>query len=150
MNFKEWLSQSDEILLERSNSSGKTGLYPLGYGGIGLYPPQWYLTRSADAIFYLSIDDRIYKGKDGGSFNISHIPGKPPQNLNSGEKGLWKINHIKGKPSHPSQKDYAAKNGEKGLWKINHLKGKITYKKNKEFVPDQGDKGGMWDISKLK
>jgi hypothetical protein len=40
MNFKEWL------IKESSNPGSKTGLYPLGYGGIGLYPPQWYTTRS--------------------------------------------------------------------------------------------------------
>lgn len=142
MNFKEWL------ISERSNTSGKTGLYPLGYGGIGLFPPQWYLTRSADAIFYLSIDDRIYKGDDGGKFNIKHLPGEPPQKLNHGEDGIWKINHIKGKPSHPTQKDYSAKYGEKGPWDITKLKGKPSYTKNKEFVPNQGE-GGSWNIKKL-
>jgi hypothetical protein len=148
MNFKEWLLQSNEIIKESSNTSGKTGLYPLGYGGIGLFPPQWYVSRSADAIFYLSIDDRIYKVNDGKQFSIKHIPGDSSQNTNS--KRLWKIDHIKGKPSHPVQKNYAAASGDKGLWKINHLKGNVTYKKNKEFIPDQGDNGGIWSINKLK
>lgn len=88
MNFKEWL------IKEGSNPGAKTGLYALSYGGIGLYPPQWYLTRSADAIFYLSIDDRIYKGEDGGKFNIDHLPPASPKKMNSGEGGTWKINHI--------------------------------------------------------
>lgn len=144
MNFKEWL------LNERSNTSGKTGLYPLGYGGIGLFPPQWYLTRSADAIFYLSIDDRIYKSKDKGSFDISHLPGNSNTSLNKGENGLWDISHLKGKPSHKTCKDYAAKNGEGEPWKINHIKGDVTYKKSKEFIPDGGDNGGVWDISHIK
>jgi hypothetical protein len=144
MNFKEWLLQ------EGTNPGAKTGLYPLGYGGIGLYPPQWYPTRSADAIFYMSIDERIYKGKDGGSFNIEHIPGDPPKTMNKGDKGIWDISHIKGKPSHPIQKNYAANNGEDKLWNIKNLKGNVTYKKNKEFIPDAGDKGGIWDISKIK
>ena len=141
MNFKEWL------LKEGTNPGAKTGLYPLGYGGIGLYPPQWYLTRSADAIFYLSIDDRIYKSKD---HDLKHIKGKVPEKLNIGEDEIWKINHIKGKPSHPTQKNYASKNGEKGLWRIDHLKGKVTYKKHKDFIPDKGDNGGIWNINKLK
>ena len=144
MNFKEWL------LKESSNTSGKTGLYPLGYGGIGLFPPQWYISRSADAIFYLSIDDRIYKGKDDESFDITHLPGKVPSSLNKGDAGVWDISHIKGKPSHKVQKDYAAKNGEGEPWNIKHLKGNVTYKKNKDFIPDAGDVGGVWDISGLK
>lgn len=143
MNFKDWLIQ------EGSNPGSKTGLYPLGYGGIGLYPPQWYPTRSADAIFYLSIDDRIYKGKDGGSFDITKLPGKSNEKLNHGEKGIWDISHIDGKPSHSTHKNYAANQGEKAPWNISHLKGKVTYTKNKEFIPDNGDNGGVWDISKL-
>lgn len=89
MNFKEWLYS------EGSNPGAKTGLYPLGYGGIGLYPPNWYPTRSADAIFYFSNDERIYKGIEGPPFDISKIPGKPPTKMNSGEKGTWSIAKIK-------------------------------------------------------
>lgn len=144
MNFKEWL------IKEGTNPGAKTGLYPLGYGGIGLYPPQWYPTRSADAIFYMSIDERIYKGEDGGKFNIKHIPGDSSCSLNNGDGGIWNISHIKGKPSHKINNNYAAKNGEDGVWNIKHLKGDVTYKKNKDFIPDQGDKGGVWDISKIK
>ena len=116
INFKEWL------LTEGSDSGAKTGLYPLGYGGIGLYPPQWYLTRSADAIFYLSLDDRIYKGKDEGPFDISHIPGKSNEKLNSGEKGLWDITHIKGPKVKNTKKNFAANTGEGGTWNIKHIK----------------------------
>jgi hypothetical protein len=116
MNFREWL------LAEGSNPGAKTGLYPLGYGGIGLYPPSWYLTRSADAIFYMSIDERIYKGKEGGSFGITHLPPKSKEKMNSGEGGVWDISGIKGKPTHKSGKDYAANNGEKGIWDISGIK----------------------------
>lgn len=88
MNFKEWL------IKESSNPGAKTGLYPLGYGGVGLYPPSWYTTRSADAIYYLTIDERIYKSKDSGLFDISHIPGNTIKQ-NSGEGGSWNIKGIK-------------------------------------------------------
>lgn len=115
MNFREWLVK------EGSNPGAKTGLYPLGYGGVGLYPPQWYLTRSADAIFYLSIDERIYSGKDGGKFDITHLAGKPNQKMNGGEKGIWDISHLDGKPSHSAGKDYAAKKGDRGIWDIGGL-----------------------------
>jgi hypothetical protein len=63
-----------------SNPGSKTGLYPMSYGGIGLYPPPWYLTRSADAIYYLTNDERIYRSEEGGKFNIKHIPAKPTIN----------------------------------------------------------------------
>ena len=145
--FNKWLEiNHSDTLSEGSNPGSKTGLYPLGYGGIGLYPPAWYLTRSADAIFYLSIDDRIYKGKD--DIVISKLPGRSETKLKSGEGPIWDITHLGGKPSHRTQKDYAAKNGEKAPWDISHLDGKPTYTKNKDFVPDGGD-GGIWDISQI-
>lgn len=116
MNFKEWL------LKEGSNPGSKTGLYPLGYGGIGLYPPSWYPTRSADAIYYLSVDERIYKGKENGPFDITHLRPKSKENMNRGEDGIWDIKHLKGRPTHKSGNDYAANGGEKGIWNITHIK----------------------------
>jgi len=114
---------SFKSFLEGTNPGAKTGLYPLHYGGVGLYPPQWYLTRSADAIFYVSRDERIFKSTDGGSFNINHIPGGPPKKANSGEGGMWNINHIKGKPSHIKRNsDFAASKGEGEPWNIKKLK----------------------------
>jgi hypothetical protein len=90
MNFREWLVK------EGSNPGAKTGLYPLGYGGIGLYPTAWYPTRSADAIYYMSVDERIYKSKEGGQFDITHLPPRSKETLNSGETGVWDISHIGG------------------------------------------------------
>ena len=138
MNFKDWL-------LKEAQEGAKTGLYPLGYGGIGLYPPQWYLTRSADAIFYLSLDDRIYKGKDHP--RLKKLPEPSEKKLDSGEGPLWDISHLDGKPSHPVGKDYAAKAGEKGIWNIAHLKGgKEKPAANKDHAANVGEKG-TWDIS---
>lgn len=116
MEFREWL------LKEGSNPGAKTGLYPLGYGGVGLYPPAWYPTRSADAIFYMSIDERIYKGKEGGEFSISHIPPKSKETMNAGDGGAWDISHLKGRPTHKVGKDYAANSGEAGIWNISGIK----------------------------
>jgi hypothetical protein len=116
LRFKEWM-------IKEGSEGSKTGLYPLGYGGVGLYPPQWYMTRSADAIFYVSIDERIPKNSDGGKFDITHIPGGPTKKANSGEGGMWDISHIKGKPSHLRRNsDYAANSGEGEPWSIKHLK----------------------------
>lgn len=116
MNFKEWL------IGEGSNPGSKTGLYPMGYGGIGLYPPSWYPTRSADAIYYLSIDERIYKGEDGGDFDITHLPPKSDGKMNRGEKGKWDISHLGGQPTHKAGSDYAANNGDGGIWDIRRLR----------------------------
>jgi hypothetical protein len=145
LNFKDWL------INEGSNPGSKTGLYPLGYGGIGLYPPQWYLTRSADAIFYLSIDDRIYNSTDKTSFDITHIPGKSNTKLNTGESGLWNIKKIEGESSPPkNNKDgFSAKYGEGEPWSIKKIPGKPSYTKNKDFVPNSGD-GGTWNIKHIK
>lgn len=69
---------ADYLLLKEGSrtSSSKTGLYPLGYGGIGLYPDADYLTHAADAILYLTIDKRLYNNGDDAPFSITHIPGE--------------------------------------------------------------------------
>lgn len=67
MNFRQWL------LNEVEATSGKTGLYPLGYGGIGLYPLQYFLPVAADAITYISQDDRLYHNGDGPPFSIKKL-----------------------------------------------------------------------------
>lgn len=138
MNFREWL------IKEGSNPGAKTGLYPLGYGGVGLYPPQWYPTRSADAIFYFSMDERIYGSNDD---RLMKLPGKAPESMNSGEGGAWDISKLGGKTSHPTGKDYAAKMGEGGIWDITHLKGgKKKPAVSKDYAANIGEKGA-WDIS---
>lgn len=115
MQFREWL-------VEHEGTSGKTGLYPLGYGGIGLYPPQTYLTRSADAIYYLSIDDRIYKGNEGKPFSITHIPGKPShKSATPGEKEPWDITKLPGKPSHQKIGDKGINSGDGEPWSLKNL-----------------------------
>jgi hypothetical protein len=141
MNFKEWLFS------EGTNPGAKTGLYPLGYAGIGLYPPQWYLTRSADAIFYMSIDERIYSAKD---HKLKELPGSVPKKMNSGDRGTWNISHLGGKPSHSVGNDYACKNGESGIWDITHLSGgKANPAANKDYAASVGD-GKPWNIKHLK
>lgn len=71
-SFSEFLNLNEGL-----RGGGKTGLYPLGYGGIGLYPPATMLTAAADALFYLSQDERFSSWWEGSPFDISHIPGKP-------------------------------------------------------------------------
>jgi len=64
-------------LVEGHRNAGKTGLYPLGYDGIGNYPPADIITSAADAIYYLSVDDRFASWWEGKPFSIDHIPGRP-------------------------------------------------------------------------
>lgn len=47
MRFKEWLNE------HASRPGAKQGLYPMGYGGIGLYTPCDMANWSADAITYM-------------------------------------------------------------------------------------------------
>jgi len=110
MSFKQWL------LISEGKTSGKTALYPLGYGGIGLYPLQTYLPGSADALLYISIDDRLWKNGDGPPWDITHLPGhKQWKNPNSGTKEPFDIRHISG----PEPIDSS---GEGGQFSIKHIK----------------------------
>ncbi len=79
-SFGEFLN-----LVEGHRNAGKTGLYPLGYDGIGLYPPADLITSAADALYYLSQDDRLSAWWEGSPFDISHLPGKPQP---PGEHGM--------------------------------------------------------------
>lgn len=91
MNFREWLS-----LTESATPASKTLLYPLGYGGIGLYPLQYYMPSNADALIYISQDERLFHNGDS---KIAHIPGKPSfpptQNPNNGDGPPHSIRHVK-------------------------------------------------------
>jgi len=85
------------ILKEDDRRTGsKTGLYPMGYGGIGLYPDADVITHSADAVFYLSVDKRLFKNGDAAPFCITHLPGHKQygDGVNSGETGLFDISHL--------------------------------------------------------
>ena len=74
--FREWL----ELHEDGRRTGSKTGLYSLGSDGIGLYPPQDYLTHAADAITYLTMDDRIYKCHEPAPFDITHLKPAPTMN----------------------------------------------------------------------
>ena len=59
MNFREWL------LTEGSRPGAKQSLYPLSYDGIGLYTMPDYMNWSADAVTYMSPQNRFLKFKWG-------------------------------------------------------------------------------------
>jgi hypothetical protein len=92
--FNEFL-----LLKEDDRRTGtKTGLYPLGYGGIGLYPDANLMAHSADAAFYISIDNRLFRNGDAAPFSITHLPGHKQYGdaANSGDNEPFDINHLPG------------------------------------------------------
>lgn len=91
--FNEYLIKEDD-----RRTGSKTGLYPLGYGGIGLYPDADMMTHSADAAFYLTNDKRLYRNGDSAPFSITHLPGHKQygDRINSGEHNPFKISHLPG------------------------------------------------------
>jgi hypothetical protein len=91
----------DYLINEERRTASKTGLYPMGYGGIGLYPPQDWLTYSADAVLYITQyitqDERLYSNGDKAPFDITHLPGhKQWADPNRGTKEPFDIRHIPG------------------------------------------------------
>lgn len=92
INFSDWF-----LLKESAGRPGnKSGLYPLGYGGIGLYPPAYWLPSAADAILYVSIDDRLFDNGIKKPWSIEHIPGPTPYKTpNNGEGKPFSIEKIK-------------------------------------------------------
>ena len=91
MNFKEFISFKED-------TGAKSVLYPLGHDGIGLYPLSYYMPSSADALIYISQDDRIFNNGEKAIHSIEHIPGKPSfpptKNPNNGEAKPFSIKHI--------------------------------------------------------
>ena len=73
-------------VLKEGDTAGKTGLYPLGYGGIGNYPPEYAIPGSADAIYYISADDRLQKVWEKEPFKIDHLKPIPIYTKKQGKK----------------------------------------------------------------
>lgn len=95
MIFKKWLKEEEEKIVEGA-TAGKTLLYPCGYGGLCLLPPAYFIPASADAILYISKDDRLWNNiGEKNPFKINHLKPKQPNNNNeihnkAGEKNLLK------------------------------------------------------------
>ena len=103
----------DFILLKEGNTRTalKSVLYPLGYGGLGNYPPSHYIPQAADAVLYISKDERLWCNGDGPPWDISHIPGHHlyGDKINSGENKPWDIRNVPGKPVEPDDHNLAGK-----------------------------------------
>lgn len=96
---------------DEMRTAGKTALYPLGYGGIGLYPDAAFMSRSADAILYLTCDKRLYDNADGPPFCITHIPGHKQygDKVNNGDGKPFALDKLRPHPKKPNYKMPAGK-----------------------------------------
>lgn len=107
------LGFQEYVLLKEGNSRTalKTLLYPLSYGGLGNYPPAHYLPQAADAVLYVSEDERLYCNGDKSPFDISHIPGHKQYGdyVNNGEGKPWDIHLVPGKSREPLDHDLPGK-----------------------------------------
>jgi len=74
------------VKLTEGQTSGKTGLYPLGYGGIGNYPPAYLIPRSADALYYIDADQRLQHVWEKEPFRIDHLKPIPIWTKKQGKK----------------------------------------------------------------
>jgi hypothetical protein len=81
IKFYEYLK-----VINEGATSGKTGLYPLGYQGVGQYPPEYMLPASADAIYYISADERLQKCWEKEPFKIDHLKPTPIWTKKQGTK----------------------------------------------------------------
>lgn len=73
--MKKVCSFGEYMLLKEGmkRTAAKSGLYPMGYGGIGNYPDAWWLPTAADSILYLTIDKRVYHNQDSPPNDIRHL-----------------------------------------------------------------------------
>jgi hypothetical protein len=104
---------NDYLLLREGNTRTalKSLLYPLGYGGLGNYPPAHYIPQAADAVLYISKDDRLWCNGDHSPWNITHLPGHKQygDTINNGDSEPWNIKDMPGKSIEPDDHDLPGK-----------------------------------------
>lgn len=93
-------------------SRSKSGLYPLGYDGIGNYTPADWVTSAADAIYYLDKDDRLFKTHEGSPFKITHIDGDVIPPKGHGMPGYTSPPKPHGMPGREESPEYKMPPGE--------------------------------------
>lgn len=132
------LGFNDFILLkEETRTATKTLLYPFSYGGIGNYPPAYFIPQAGDAILYISKDDRMWCNGDGPPFSIKHIPGHQQygDKVNNGEGKPWDIHKIPGKSTEPNDHDLPGKEVPYKGWVKLITKIKCISPKEPENIP---------------
>lgn len=100
--FKKYLNETQQYetgslqRLDERQQFGKSMLYPLGYGGIGNYPPSYMTPSQADAITYLTNDARLWAIWEKPPFPIHHLKPGPVPHKEPTLKGKiipWKNKH---------------------------------------------------------
>lgn len=98
---------SKYVLLKEASTrtAAKTGLYPLGYGGLGNYPDAWWIPAAADAMLYITQDKRLYHNGDNPPNSITHLPGHKQygDKVNNGDKEPFSIQHVPGDSKLPKE-----------------------------------------------
>ena len=77
IELNEQMKHEGKMRLDERQQFGKSLLYPLGYGGIGNYPPSYMTPSQADAITYLTDDARLWAIWEKKPFPIHHLKPNP-------------------------------------------------------------------------
>lgn len=77
----------------------------MSYGGIGQYPPAWWVPAAADAMLYITQDERLFDNDVSQPWSIEHIPGDGDKwakaNPHQGENHPFDIRHLPGEIRKP-------------------------------------------------
>lgn len=144
MEFKEWLLKEDA-----GSPGAKQSLYPMGYGGIGLYPPSDVITWGADAITYMPKELRqlTFVWGDGMLSNpfdkdslYEKIKGKQAKQMQSGNlktNGEGKVPNF--------SNEIKQQTIQVGTLKV----GGTGFEKSSDYVMQSPNKKGFWDLKQI-
>lgn len=74
--------------LAEAQGMGVPFLYPLGYQGVGQYPPEYLAALFPDALIYIAADERLQKCWEEEPFKIDHLKPQPIFNKAYGKLSL--------------------------------------------------------------
>lgn len=145
LKFKEWLLQEGA-----SQPGAKQMLYPMGYGGIGLYPPADVMTWGADAFTYMpekirKLDFKWGEGMTANPFKdddlYSKIKGKEARQI--------QVGNLKVNDTGFAQNGKYTRSIKPRIAQIGGLDVKDTgFKKSQNYVKLKPNKG-YWDYKQI-
>jgi hypothetical protein len=86
-NLNTTMEGFGQFLLE-TQGMGVPFLYPLGYQGVGQYPPQYLTALFPDALIYIAADERLQHCWEAEPFKIDHLKPQPIFNKAYGKLSL--------------------------------------------------------------
>jgi hypothetical protein len=146
MQFKDWLLQEDA-----GSPGAKQALYPMGYGGIGLYPPPDVITWASDAIVYMPKElreltftwgDGILSNPFGKDSLYEKTKGKQANQLQAGN---LKVDDTKFEKEPSYSTVIPLRTIQAGSLTVD---GK-GFEKASSFIKDSPHKGGFWDLKQI-